>query len=159
MIIVWPQAYEYYCRVFPWWGSSDQTLCSTPAILIHSGLVLGSIGITIIKFYYIALYPSTMDQITFCSWHLSCDTSLMFETSSICSLSGSTTVHVSHDIDMQLLLTGPTTSNFGMSATCYNNIILCISGVLMLLLLLAGDVETNPGPSGKFLKVFVGCHL
>jgi hypothetical protein len=29
--IVWPQAYEYYCRVVPWWDSSDQTLCSTPA--------------------------------------------------------------------------------------------------------------------------------
>jgi hypothetical protein len=73
----------------------------------------------------------------------------MFETSSTCSSSGATTVHVYHVTDMQLVLTGPTTRNFGVSATC---IILCVSGVLMLLLLLAGDVETNPGPSGKYLK-------
>ena len=101
--------------------------------------------------FIIAIYPSTMDKIAFCGWYLDCDVSLMSETSSI-SRKSLPTVHIYHVIDVQLLLTGPTTSNFGMSATCYNNnFFLCVNGVLMLLLLLAGDVETNPGPSGKYL--------
>ena len=95
--------------------------------------------------------PSSMDLTTF--WCFDHDISLKeFESSFTCNLitlSGATSVSFPV-IDMQLLLTWPPASYSAMYATCYN-IILCISGVLMLLLLLAGDVETNPGPTGKYM--------
>ena len=99
---------------------------------------------------FVAMCLSSMDRITF--WCFDRDILFKFESLSICNsttLSGDTTVSYPV-IDMELFVTGPLPSYSAMYAKCYV-VTLCINGVLMLLLLLAGDVETNPGPTGKYV--------
>ena len=85
------------------------------------------------------MHSSAMDQLTL--WHFDQDNSRQLNSSiwrvSCCIYT-----------DMQLLLTGP--SNSSVYVACYSNTDLCISTVLMLLLLVAGDVETNPGPTDRY---------
>ena len=94
------------------------------------------------------MYSSSMDQITL--WYVYYDNGSRLKTqSSNCGIS-TTIWTVSHPIrDMQLLLTVPRASSTSAYAACYTVTLCSISAVLVLLLLLAGDIETHPGPTGK----------
>ena len=94
--------------------------------------------------------PTSVNQVTF--WCFDHDISLKFESSICNSTSLCRTTTGSHPIIDVQLLTGPSASYSAMYTMLYT-VTLCISGVLILLLLLAGDVETNPGPTGKYFKV------
>ena len=99
------------------------------------------------------MHSSSVDQITLWSFDHNNSSNLESVYSPIwTSLSGATTVYPI--VDMRRLLRGPSASNASIYVACCI-VTLCSSVVSMLLLLLAGDVESNPGPTGKYMHAIV----